>query len=107
MASQTFRTIDSAIENRQLLVGTYDRHHREFLPFVVGHKKDGTEWALVLQIAGSSSSGIVREPSWKCLALAELTIRESRDYRDDWPTPEDYDPDKQRCIPADQIHRKV
>ncbi len=54
MDSQTFLTIANAIVNRQLLVGTYDRRYGEFLPFVVGHKKDGTERALVLQSAGDS-----------------------------------------------------
>ena len=107
MDSQTFLTIANAIVNRQLLVGTYDRRYREFLPFVVGHKKDGTERALVLQIAGDSRSGTVREPTWKCLTLKKLTIRESRDYRDEWETPQDYDPDTQWCIPSNLIHRKV
>jgi hypothetical protein len=70
--SDTYRILAYALESRTPLACSYGGHARVICPIILGHSGE-EEMALVYQIAGRTSRGRLREPQWKCLALARLT----------------------------------
>ena len=82
MVSANYTLIRDAIANKKQVLATYDGHHRELCPHVIGLNKDGEEQALLYQFSGSSKSGL--EPAgsprnWRCVALSRLSNVSTRD----------------------------
>lgn len=81
MSSSTYQVIRNAILNKQQIIATYDNHHREMCPHVIG-QKNGTEQALFYQFAGDTSKGPIKEQSknnWRCITISKLTNVSARD----------------------------
>jgi hypothetical protein len=78
MTSATYQLFRRAILRRQQIVCTYQDHHRELCPHVLGHAA-GREMALTYQFGGQSSSGLPAGGEWRCLDLAQVKNARLRD----------------------------
>lgn len=83
MPSATYSLIRDAIENERQVTCTYQGHHRELCPHIIGWT-GGKERLLAFQFGGSSSSGLPADGEWKCLALAQ--VRDARARDGEWHT---------------------
>ncbi|HWB49419.1 MAG TPA: type II toxin-antitoxin system PemK/MazF family toxin [Stellaceae bacterium] len=82
-SSRTYRLFAHAMVSRRQVLCTYDRHHREICPIILGRTK-GEEMSLVYQFAGQSGSRLPPGGAWKCFRLAgvsDVRLREG-----DWVT---------------------
>lgn len=82
MQSDTFNKVKAAIENKQIIHGTYRGKVRVMCPHSVGYGKSGEEKALFYQFAGDSSRGGL--PNWRCMTLYEFHI--TKIVPGDWHT---------------------
>lgn len=73
--SQDYDLIREAILDKKRIFATYQGHHREMCPHVIG-TKNGRRQALFYQFGGTSSSGpiIGDSPSnWRCMPVEGLS----------------------------------
>ena len=83
MPSATYLLIRAAIENERQVTCTYQGHHRELCPHILG-RTNNKERLLAFQFGGSTSSGLPAGGEWKCLDLAQIRDPNMRDGR--WHT---------------------
>ena len=73
--TSTYDLIAHAIQNKMIVTATYQGHHREMCPHVLG-KKNGRTQCLFYQFGGSSKSAGVITPgspkNWRCIPIDEL-----------------------------------
>ena len=89
--------IRQAILNKDQVIATYQGHHREMCPHVLG-RKGGRSQALFYQFGGTSSSGLGPPGSgnnWRCIPLAGLSNVSTR--KGQWYTAPTYSRE-QTCI---------
>jgi len=85
--SDIYDIVRRAIVDRHQILATYQDHHREMCPHVIGIK-DGRQQALFFQFAGSSSRGLPLGGGWRCLPVDGLSNVVSQPG--DWHTSADY-----------------
>jgi hypothetical protein len=68
-SSHTYRLFAHAMVSRRQVLCTYNDHHREICPIILG-QTEGEEMALVYQFGGQTES---RLPEWKCFRLADVS----------------------------------
>jgi hypothetical protein len=93
--SESYALIRQAILEKRQIVATYNGHHRELCPHVIGTTKDGRPQALFFQFAGTSSSGLPPGGDWRCIpidGLEEVVMRPGN-----WHTAPNY-PGPQTCV---------
>jgi hypothetical protein len=98
MNSQVFEAIKKAIQNKQIVCAMYQGHYREMCPHVLGWARTGKEHALLYQFAGSSSSGLGMDGSyrnWRCVDLDQLSSVTVKDGP--WHTADNHSR-KQTCV---------
>jgi len=76
-SSSTYHLFAWAIENHARISFEYDGVMREVCPTILGHS-GGAETALVWQVGGQTSRGMLRDPEWKCLRLSKMSHVELR-----------------------------
>ena len=84
MEGQIYAAIREAIQNKRIVVATYDGYERHMCPHVIG-VKNGKYQALFYQFGGASRSGLGPDGSpenWRCITLAKLSNVNVRDG--DW-----------------------
>jgi hypothetical protein len=69
MTSRAYTLFAWAIENRSRIRCLLNRRPREICPIILGHS-DGLEKALVWQVGGETSDGLLKRPGWKCFLLS-------------------------------------
>ena len=79
MRSTTYALFEDAILAGQQVICTYDGHHREICPHIIGLNKDGKEAVLAWQFAGGSKGGLPPGGQWRCLILANVRNARVRD----------------------------
>ena len=70
----SYSLIREAIGKKQNISATYNKHHREMSPHVIG-TKNGREQALLYQFGGTSSSGLQPDGSpdnWRCIPISGM-----------------------------------
>ena len=75
MRVDVYSLIRQAILDKQQVVATYQGHHRELCPHVIG-TKTGRMQALFYQFGGSSNSGLGPAGSgenWRCIPIDGLS----------------------------------
>ncbi len=100
-----YEIVKDAIQNKKVIVASYDGHERIMCPHVLGTKK-GRPQALFYQFAGSSRSGLSPDGSpnnWRCLFLDQLGDVRSEDAHEWHSAPNHSRP--QTCV--DQIDAEV
>ena len=94
----TYDIVRGAILNKQQVIATYDGHHREMCPHVIGHK-NGKEQALFYQFGGTGSSGPIQfdgsPANWRCIPIDGLTNVSVRDG--EWHTAQSHSK-RQTCV---------
>jgi hypothetical protein len=78
MRSRTYQLFAEAIVERKQILCTYDDHHRELCPIILGHSQ-GKEKALTFQFGGQSSKGLPTGGQWRCSFLAKVSNVQLRD----------------------------
>jgi fatty-acyl-CoA synthase len=71
MPSATYQLFERAMVERKQITCTYEGHHREICPHILGHS-DGQEKALAFQFGGESSSQLPSRGEWRCLWLSKV-----------------------------------
>jgi hypothetical protein len=80
MPSPVYNLFRNAILAEQQVVCTYDGHHRELCPLIIGTNKDSEEVVLAWQFAGAVGKGkLPIGGAWKCLKLANVRNARTRD----------------------------
>jgi hypothetical protein len=95
VSSNAYSLVREAILGRHQIHATYEGHHREMCPHVLGRTKDGHTQALFFQFAGTSGRGLAPGGDWRCMSIDRLegvTIGPG-----EWRTAPNY-PGPQTCV---------
>src|ERR1700676_1497641 len=102
-ANETYRMIQQAIIDKDIVVATYHGDGREMCPHVLGTKR-GRLQSLMYQFAGGSSSGLEPDGSpanWRCVIGEGLSNGSTRKSKGEWHTASDYSR-PQTCVDPDE-----
>jgi len=81
-----YELVKQAVRKKQQIFATYNGHHREMCPHVIG-RKNGKKQALFYQFGGTSSSSLNPPGSpenWRCIPIRGL--RNVKVVEGDWHT---------------------